>query len=381
MTVKYRKGFFRPSNLVKWEGSVFWYSFTPALACGIAAAILKLILRGVDSGSIELEENLVAVLNNNIGYTAYSTVVLFLVTFRTSTAYDRFWNGANNIKKMQAEYFVTASNLVAFCRASSAPEKKEFQHKLIRLLSMLHAASLHQLEVGGDGVNIAKTAAPKTDLIDAHGVDMNTIKVLKDEECRVELIVQWIQSLTVDGIKTGVCTIPPPILSRIFQNLSNGLTAYYSAYRVTEVPYPFPYVQITEVTLLANVIVTAIVIQSFSQGPLWSGICAFLTTFVLWSVNFIAAELENPFSQTVNVLDMSQLQIEFNKRLKLLLKKHTNTVPTLSNTCIMDADLLQQPLANASFHDIWGQTGSALQAGNAYDELGLSRLKTGAHQH
>lgn len=376
MTVKYPKGFFRPSNLIKLEGSVFWYSAAPALACGIFAAVLKEILRGTSSGSIELDENLIAVLSNNIGYTAYSSLVAFLVTFRTGRAYDRFWKGANYIKKMQAEYFVTASNLVAFCRASSAPEKQTFQHTLIRLLSMLHAVSLHQLEVGGDGVNVSETPAPRTDLIDAYGVDINTIQVLKHEECRVELIVQWIQSLTVDGIKTGVCTIPPPILSRIFQNLSNGLTAYYSAYRVTEVPFPFPYVQTSEVVLLVNIVVTPIVIQSFSTGPLWAGICSFLTTFVLWSLNFIAAELENPFSQTVNVLDMNLLQIEFNKRLKLLLKKHTNKVPTLSDTCIMDADLLQQPFANASFSDIW-----ASWQQDTTDELGLSNTKTCADQH
>lgn len=379
MTVKYAKGFFRPANLIKLEGSVFWYSTAPALACGLAAVILKAFLGGTNAVSSTVDEYLVTVLSNNIGYTAYSTLAAFLVTFRTGKAYDRFWNGANYIKSMQAEYFVTASNLVAFCRHSSVPEKQAFQHTLVRLLSMLHAVSLHQLEVGGDGVNISKTPAPKHHLIDAFGVDQNTIQALRDEECRVELIVQWIQSLTVDGIKTGVCTIPPPILSRIFQNLSNGLTSYYSAYRVTEVPFPFPYVQATDFTLLIHIVVTPIVLQSFSAGPLWAGISSFLTTFVLWSANFIAAELENPFNQTVNVLDMNLLQTEFNKRLILLLKTHTNRVPTLSDSCIMDADLLQEPFANASFSDVWGSPGCARHAGAPY-ELGLGSFKIGEDQ-
>eukprot|EP00930_Biecheleria_cincta_P023998 TRINITY_DN17241_c0_g1_i1.p1 TRINITY_DN17241_c0_g1~~TRINITY_DN17241_c0_g1_i1.p1 ORF type:complete len:463 (+),score=44.09 TRINITY_DN17241_c0_g1_i1:113-1501(+) len=358
MTVKYQKGFFRLSTLLQVKGSVFRYSLIPALCCGLASILLKLLLREETIAALyqeHLQPNLIQIMSNNIGFQTYSVLVTFLVTFRTGKAYDRFWNGANYIKRMQAEYFVTASNLVAFCRHSGAGSntKHRFQHTLIRLLSMLHAVSLHQLSVGGDGVNIAKTASPTHTLIDIYGVDVTSVQALRDEECRVELIVQWIQSLTVDGIKTGVCTIPPPILSRIFQNMSNGLTAYYSAYRVTEVSFPFPYVQVTEVFLLFHVIVTPIVIQSFSTGALWSGIFSFLATFVLWSVNFIAAELENPFSQTVNVLDMHLLQSEFNKRLILLLKSHTNKVPSLSEACIMDVELLQECFASYSFKDIW----------------------------
>jgi len=352
MTINYDKGFFRPSNLFKLNGSVFWYTFLPALLCGIAAAVLKVFV-GDKVSYASWDEYIAAILTNNIGFTSFSSIVAFLVTFRTAKAYDRFWNGANYIKKMQAEYFVTASNLVAFSRHSTASSKQNYLHTLIRLLSMLHAVSLHQLEVGGDGVNISKTRAPNHALIDVFGIDVTSIQALKDEECRVELVVQWIQSLTVDGIKTGVCTIPPPILSRIFQNMSNGLTAYYSAYRVTEVPFPFPYVQATEVLLLVHFVVTPIVIQSFSSGPLWAGICSFLAIFVLWSLNFIAAELENPFNQTVNVLDMNLLQGEFNKRLILLLKSHTNTVPTLSESCIMDANNLQESYATSSFAEIW----------------------------
>jgi len=350
MTVKYQKGQFRPANLVKLYGSVFSVSLVPALICGALAATLKAVMTSTETLA-QYNDFLGKILENNIGFTAYSVLLSFLITFRTAKAYDRFWNGANYIKKMQAEYFVTASNLVAFCRHSNAAIKDQFQHTLIRLLSMLHAASLHQLEVGGDGVDISRASASKYALIDIYGVDEVSLHALEQEECRVEMIVQWIQSLTVDGIKTGVCTIPPPILSRIFQNLSNALTAFYSAYRVTEVPFPFPYVQATEVLLLVHFFVTPIVMQSFAVGAAWAAISSFLATLLLWSLNSIAAELENPFSQTQNVLDMMTLQTEFNKRLLLLIKPKTNKVPFILEGCIMDTDLLQTQEASDSFAD------------------------------
>merc|ERR1712228_1087503 len=95
-----------------------------------------------------------------------------------------------------------------------------------------------------------------------------------------------------------------------------------------------------------------IVIQSFADGPYWAGICSFLAIFVLWSLNFIAAELENPFSQSENVLDMMMLQDEFNKRLLLLITPTTSKVPTLSDNNIRDVYRLSDPEAMQSFEDI-----------------------------
>eukprot|EP00928_Gymnodinium_smaydae_P005446 TRINITY_DN11854_c0_g1_i2.p1 TRINITY_DN11854_c0_g1~~TRINITY_DN11854_c0_g1_i2.p1 ORF type:complete len:482 (-),score=55.09 TRINITY_DN11854_c0_g1_i2:222-1667(-) len=354
MGVTYQHGSFRLRNLLQVYGSVFPYVVCPAIFCGTLAALLK-YLALLES---TLDEYLGRPMTNNVGFTAYTVFVGFLVTFRTSKAYDRFWNGANYIKKMQAEYFVTASNLTAFCRHSSDLESKsKFQHTLIRLLSLLHGVSLHQLAAGGDGVDIAKQPLPRFELVDVRGLDFDSLRVLVHEECRVELIIQWIQSLTVDGIKSGVCTIPPPILSRIFQNLSNALTAYYSAYRVTEVPYPFPYVQTTEVILLVHMIVTPVVMQSFTSNYIWAFVCSFFAVFLILSLNFIAAELENPFSDTINVLNMKALQHEFNKRLLLLIKSTTNKVPSLSESCMMEQ--VKLPYLVASLAEVFDEGAGA----------------------
>eukprot|EP00928_Gymnodinium_smaydae_P033511 TRINITY_DN2398_c0_g3_i1.p1 TRINITY_DN2398_c0_g3~~TRINITY_DN2398_c0_g3_i1.p1 ORF type:complete len:492 (-),score=69.33 TRINITY_DN2398_c0_g3_i1:24-1499(-) len=352
MGVRYQRGSFRPLNLVKLYGSVFPYAFVPALISAIIAAVIKHV--ALEQVGRVLDEWLLKPLSGGTGFAAYTAFVTFLVTFRTGKAYDRFWNGANDIKMMQAEFFVTASNLFAFVRPSPELEKKaKFQHTLVRLLSLLHAVALHQLGAGGDGVDIARQPLPRYELVDINGLDPDTLDVLVNEECRVELIIQWVQSLTVDGIKAGVCVIPPPILSRIFQNLSNALTSYYSAYRVTEVPYPFPYVQTTEVMLLLHMLATPFMMQAFVSNAMWSFVCTFIPIFALLSLNFIAAELENPFNETRNVLNMFALQRDFNKRLCLLIKGTTNKVPFLSESCIMDEEQMHSDYASLSLADAY----------------------------
>ena len=45
----------------------------------------------------------------------------------------------------------------------------------------------------------------------------------------------------------GGVAAPPPIVSRIFQELSNGLLGFENAYKVARTPFPFPYAQIVQV--------------------------------------------------------------------------------------------------------------------------------------
>eukprot|EP00929_Paragymnodinium_shiwhaense_P112490 TRINITY_DN80750_c0_g1_i1.p1 TRINITY_DN80750_c0_g1~~TRINITY_DN80750_c0_g1_i1.p1 ORF type:complete len:592 (-),score=63.07 TRINITY_DN80750_c0_g1_i1:400-2175(-) len=354
MTVHYQRGLFRIRNLTQIEGSAALQALPIAIVCSIWAVIAFKLRNDADAMlfTVPFKE----VMTNNAAFTTYSGCAVFLVTFRSLRAYDRFLKGTLFLKKMQAEFFITASNLVAFSRAATAEKQivMNFQHKLIRLLSMLQAVCLHQLEFGGEGVDIRQVGSPTLPMIDALGIDVKTLAVIREEECRVEMIVQWIQSLTVDGIKGGVCTIPPPILSRIFQNLSNGMTFYYGAYRVTEVPFPFPFVQLIDYLILVTCIVTPISLQSFCSNEFWAFMSTFIVVLVFVSLNCIAVELENPFSNTVNNVQLRHLQQEFNKRLTLLIKPESSLVPTLAEGCIQDhAVLIDDVDLGASFAELW----------------------------
>jgi len=208
--IRYKKGNFRLTNLLRVRGSVFPQSLHLAFWCGAMSAAFKIMEMHKWYGADLFFAN---VLNNNSAYSSFSVLIGFLVIFRTQQAYSRFWDSCKYVKTMQAEFFVTGANLVAFCRhpdtnkQSESVEVLHFQHVLIRLLSLLHAVCLMQLH--------GKESTIHPEVIDPHGLDLESLIAIGNEECKVELLVQWVQCLTVDGIQTGVCTIPAPILSRI----------------------------------------------------------------------------------------------------------------------------------------------------------------------
>jgi len=339
---------FHPLQLFQLHGSAFSFTLPISLACACIAAGMQSLTTEDTGDSVWFFANIIS---NPAAYTSVTFLCGFLIVFRTQLSYNRFWEGATSLKKMEAEFLVTASNLIAFCRHSSAEASlvTSFQHKLVRLLSLLHAVALAQLH-SEDG----EDALYDFEFVDPQGLDKDSLAVIQQEDCRVELLLQWIQSLVVDGIKTGVCSIPPPILSRIFQNLSNGLTAFHSASIVQEVPYPFPYMQTTEMLLITHFMLTPMVMCVLTNTPLWAGVFSFCATFSLWSLNTIATELEDPFGGDANDLPMLEMQHDLNKRLLLLLRPSTNRVPVLSETCIFRERLNSSGQSNMVFgQDVW----------------------------
>jgi len=326
--IKYPHKRFHFVQLFQLHGSAFIFTLPISLACAFISAGMQSLTTEDAGDAVWFFSNIIS---NPAAYTSVTFLCGFLIVFRTQLSYNRFWEGAQSLKAMEAEFFVTASNLVAFCRHSSAEASlvADFQHKLVRFLSLLHAVGLAQLhsEHGDDTLY-------DFEFIDPQGLDKDSLALIQLEECRVELLLQWIQSLVVDGIKTGVCSIPPPILSRIFQNLANGLSAFHSASIVHEIPYPFPYMQTTEMLLVTHFLLTPMVMCVLTNTPLWAGVFSFCASFSLWSLNTIATELEHPFGKDPNDLPMIEMQSNLNKRLLLLLRPSTNCVPVLSQTCI-----------------------------------------------
>lgn len=53
-------------------------------------------------------------------------------------------------------------------------------------------------------------------------------------EVKIELIVHWIQRIVADNISAGVITAPPPIVSRVFNELSNGVIKAQAARKIKD---------------------------------------------------------------------------------------------------------------------------------------------------
>mmetsp|Transcript_85856 Transcript_85856/g.188547 ORF Transcript_85856/g.188547 Transcript_85856/m.188547 type:complete len:465 (+) Transcript_85856:257-1651(+) len=137
------------------------------------------------------------------------------------------------------------------------------------------------------------------------------------EECRmlsrardtVHLVTKWIQSEISSQVVTGRIKAPPPIVSRVYQELSNGMQAYLMAkIKISTVPFPFPFAQVLSYCLLAFYFGCPFMICEIVDQPAETSmyriavplLLNFATCAGYGAVNEIAIELEAPFGFDAN---------------------------------------------------------------------------------
>jgi len=77
-------------------------------------------------------------------------------------------------------------------------------------------------------------------------------------------------------------------------------------------------------------VLTPIMASTWSSYVWSAALLAFVQVFMLWSLNGIAQELENPFGSDINDLDTCGYHVSLNERLIFLLGTGGRRVPTLS---------------------------------------------------
>eukprot|EP00928_Gymnodinium_smaydae_P062319 TRINITY_DN46216_c0_g1_i1.p1 TRINITY_DN46216_c0_g1~~TRINITY_DN46216_c0_g1_i1.p1 ORF type:complete len:519 (+),score=93.60 TRINITY_DN46216_c0_g1_i1:98-1654(+) len=332
--IRYNSGY---SILWQFSGSVFPYAFKIAFASTLIAVGLGFARLEVAALQHVFE---VYEISDKV-YTSFTSLLGFLIIFRTSIAYSRFWDGATLTHQMSGDWFESASSLVAFC--SSAEKDKEavaqFRNTLLRLFSILHALALVELESGrtrhiSSGGEGELVTLETLELLKAEDLDAGSLDALCAVERKVELVLHWIQKLVVSNIPSGVLTAPPPILARAFQELSSGVVRFHEAMKIAQIPFPFPYAQSTLVLLILHWLVAPVVMVSWTESPGLAGAYSFLQVFILWSLYAIAVEIEDPFGNDANDLDALELQHDMNERLILLSDPRAHVVPKVRPECV-----------------------------------------------
>mmetsp|Transcript_58771 Transcript_58771/g.131449 ORF Transcript_58771/g.131449 Transcript_58771/m.131449 type:complete len:488 (-) Transcript_58771:38-1501(-) len=256
------------------------------------------------------------------GFNAFSFVLGFLIVFRTQMAYQRFWEGARLLRLVRGQWMNAASCVVAFC--SAVPEKQqdveEFLHLFVRLMSLLFCTGLQQ---------VADMSDETFEILDVHGFDEDMLRYLasRPEHERCPIVLQWIQRLIVITLESNTLQIAPPIASRIFQELGQGIMVLNQAGAITSVPFPFPYAQLMTVLLLIHTFVTPIVMAIVLPTWYWTAACTFASVLVFWGVNRIAVEIEMPFGDDSNDLQLKDMQASINQSLITLIDPMTQNPP------------------------------------------------------
>jgi len=312
------------ATMAAWEyarlqGSVAPKSVRWAAPCAIFAVIVHKTLHDWTDWGSNLEPPLSS---DSTMWTLFSSILGFLVVFRAQLSYARYWEGITLIERACAVWMNGVSHLFAFCSAdpAKADAVDEFQYLASRLMSLLVSKAMHEVS--------RREGFPHLDL---DGIEEECLEYLDTTSGKAIVVLQWLQRLVVEKKRAGVIDVEPPILSRVFQELSTGIVHFVDARKLTDVPFPFQFAQMVVIMLvffstLPIPLICAMGVKSSAKAAIYT----FLIVFVFWSVHYIAVEIEHPFGEDANDLPLEVLNRRFNKVLLRLLEGRAQKVPQLA---------------------------------------------------
>jgi len=291
----------------------------------VAIAILPTIIAVVIAALLDTSSDFqMVILETSAAYSSFSFVIGFLLVFRTTTAYSRFWEGTTLVQVLRGVWVGAFGSIIAFTTTSKRPHEEvmEFRLKLVRLMSCLHANALDFIAPPGDRVQKVLGIA---------GLDHDTLKLMSvcEDETLLYVLVQWIQQMILHNIETGVIPTPPPIVSRVFQDLSTGIVTLNNVRKISETPFPFPYAQALSTVIVMHAAITPFVFAVWTENMYWAALFTFTAVFLFSCINFIAAEIEQPFGSDENDIDLKELQSKFNNILVTMLSPQCTQRPRL----------------------------------------------------
>merc|ERR1712118_507726 len=145
----------------------------------------------------------------------------------------------------------------------------------------------------------------------------------------VQVISHWVCQMIARMRMDGWIDAHPAIVSRIFQELSNGTLGYSQAVKVSLIPFPFPYAQMLAVLLIGFMFLFPMMVCYLNpKDKIFSPLLSFVGVLGLWSLNELAVELEMPFGDDENDLPLVELHDLYIKGLQTLF---------LANADLLDA--------------------------------------------
>lgn len=304
--ISYTTGIWGIGFIFRCHGSVFPKAACWALPNAALAFMLHYYLHAEDESTPNWMGGV------GVLFSSWSAALAFLVVFRNNLAQDRFWEGATLISQVRGNWFNAVSSLVAF--SSKDPNKADcvlrFQHLLVRLSSMLYCAALQQ---------ICDLRDDTMEIIDPRGMSDVSIAFLQSTNDRCEVMLQWIQQLIVDAGRNEVVDVAPPILSRVFQELSNGIVALNNVRKIHDIPFPFPYAQMITCMFVLQWFFTPFFAAYAIDNREAASLMCFLYTCTYACLIYIPNEIDQPFGSDANDLPLAEMQRDYNTSLLNLL--------------------------------------------------------------
>eukprot|EP00929_Paragymnodinium_shiwhaense_P056838 TRINITY_DN28457_c0_g1_i1.p1 TRINITY_DN28457_c0_g1~~TRINITY_DN28457_c0_g1_i1.p1 ORF type:complete len:598 (+),score=102.14 TRINITY_DN28457_c0_g1_i1:191-1984(+) len=321
--IEYDAGRSGLAHILRCHGSCMPKAALVATICGLLAAGCNVLYRRERVPGYALED----LASAKDTYTAFSGTLGFLLAFRCNQAYGRWWDGVVLLRRTTREVAETCSQIIAMTATSTRSDEdlRKYRHTLVRCFSLMSCCFLQ---------HVTEMEDEDFDIIPIDGIDATSAKFLVDKKGRPEercaVVLHWVLRLIIEGAHENLIAVEPPIVTRALQELHHGVLRFEDMRTISEIPLPFPYAQMLAALLLVHLPVTVFVVSGLMQSALASALCAGLPTFMLWCFHFIFIEIEQPFGDDANDLNVQKAQEELNDSLKMLLKKSTTRTPFFS---------------------------------------------------
>merc|ERR1711937_958745 len=124
---------------------------------------------------------------------------------------------------------------------------------------------------------------------------------------QVDLVYAWALNQATKTMTNGLLSVPPPIYSRIYQEMSNGMLGYSQAGRVASVAFPDILCKTSYFSMISMLTILPIVIMQFTRSYLVTPIITFGITFGFLMIHCVAIQLEAPYGEDQQDLPLLEI--------------------------------------------------------------------------
>lgn len=309
-----------------------------------------------------------------------SSMIGFLMLFRVQLSYQRYWFALQHQCESLNRLNCAAGMVIAFDEVASggpAIRGHAWRQHMMHLFSLLAGTQLLELRCSDQELSELRPIASLVErqvtsrkgvvhdsILKAFGRDEKAPAATQETVLYPVEIIAGVQEdekrhlamhapnydaavnarivrLLSKRLEEGGLAMPPPIVSRIYQEIALANTAFKQGIKISRVRFPFPYAQLLELVKFFIIVITPLVVLSKSEGstrPLqawvncgWSMLHTFVVVFNFVAMTKVAQELEDPFGVDPNDLPLLSMHDSFNFRLERLLHEQPPAADFLYN--------------------------------------------------
>eukprot|EP00850_Spirogloea_muscicola_P012826 SM000084S23162 [mRNA] locus=s84:394118:397141:+ [translate_table: standard] len=344
----YKKGFGAINLLFRVYGSAWPRALVLAVPSAVAAGFIK---------AYSNDHNQHHYFLHPYPYSVFASMLAFLIIFRTNLSYARYWEARTMITQMR-ELPVGFEQVITFdesAKEPAVPGGTQFRAEFIHAMSLMHALAMQRLRGDDDLTNLipgSLTEISKPPPYDAAeilewkkrrglkgyiilqsqpkhfkkywqympivvigGLSGAETVLLQETTDRVYMLMCWVHRAMVARRTVGGIKEDAPIVSRIYQVLSDGMLGFENAHKIGTTPFPFPYAQCVAILLYIYAFSVPLLMAGWI-GNIWLTVCStFVAVLSFFLINEVAREIEEPYNFDPNDLPVTYLHHKFNSRL------------------------------------------------------------------